>query len=214
MLGDLLFIGLHLVHLQSSLLPSSRWSIARDHGFAEMFQYLKFAAICLALGYLFVRTRIRALLGWVAVFAFLLLDDAGRIHERCGLMFAAWAHLPDHGALRGRDIGELIYALFAGLLVVPTAAFGCLRDVQSARAISADLTVLLLAFAACAVGADLVHQMLSATFMDMAAGLFEDGGEMLVLSLTCAYVIQWVTVADSKHGSQVRFRPAKLLRHR
>jgi hypothetical protein len=146
--GDVLFIALHLVHLQTSWLPSDRWSIARDHGYVEMFQYLKYVAICLSLGQLFVRTHLRVMLGWVAVFAFLLLDDAGRMHERFGLLFAAVTHLPDMGELRARDIGELVFALLAGLI--------------------------------------------------------EDGGEMFVLSLACAYTIQRVI-------GPVQFRPAKLL---
>lgn len=199
--GDLLFIGLHLVHLQTSLLPSDRWSISRDHGFAELFQYLKYVAICLALGHLFIRTRLRVMLGWMAVFGFLLLDDAGRIHERFGLLFAASTHLPNIGGLRARDIGELVFALLAGLLVLPLVIFGWLRGAPPARAISTDLALLLVALAGCGVGADFVHRLLSLSSMDVLAGLIEDGGEMLVLSVTCAYLTQWVT-------GQVRFRLA------
>jgi hypothetical protein len=201
---DFLFIGLHLLHLQTSVLPSERWSIAHDHGFAEIFQYLKYAAIGLALGNLYLRTQLRVMLGWIAVFAFLLLDDAGRIHERFGLLFAAWTHLPDIGELRGRDIGELIFALLAAMVVLPLVIFGWLRGSPPARTISIDLALFLLALGGCGVGADLIHRMLSLTSMDVLAGVIEDGGEMLVLSLTCAYITQWVT-------AQVRFRPAKLL---
>jgi hypothetical protein len=202
--GDLLFIGLHLIHLQTSLLPSDRWSIARDHGFAEIFQYLKYIIICLALGHLYLRTQLRMLLGWLAVFAFLLLDDVGRIHERFGLLFAAWTQLPDLGELRARDLGELTFALLAGLVVLPLVIFGWLRGTAPARTISIDLALFLLALGGCGVGADLIHRMLSLTSMDVLAGVIEDGGEMLVLSLTCAYITQWVT-------TQIRFRPAKLL---
>jgi hypothetical protein len=209
-LGDLLFIALHLMYVETSLLASGRWSIAEDRGYAEMFQYVKFLGICLALGRLFVRTHLRVLIGWIAVFAFLLLDDAGRIHEHFGLAFAVWTRLPDIGALRARDIGEFIYALLAGLLVVPLVAFGWLRGAPPARAISADLAVLLIALGGCGVGADLVHRMLSATFMDVLTGLLEDGGEMIVLSVTCAYVTQWVPAADVQQEAQLRFRPARL----
>lgn len=204
MSGDLLFIALHLVHLQTSLLPSNRWSIAQDHGYAEMFQYLKYAAICLVLWQLFVTTRLRVMLGWLAVFGFLLLDDAGRVHERFGLAFAAATHLPDIGSLRARDIGELVFALLAGLIVLPLVVFGWLRGARPARIISIDLALLLVALAGCGVGADFVHRMLSVTSMDVLVGLIEDGGELFVLSLACAYIVQWLT-------PQVRFRPAKLL---
>lgn len=209
MLGDLVFIGLHIVYMQTSLLPSSRWSIEQDLGFPEMFQYGKFIGICLALSHLFLKTHWRVLLGWIAVFALLLFDDAGQIHERFGFTLATRLQLRDFGPVRGSDIGELIYLLLIGLLVVGILAFGWLRGGQLARAISADLAVLLVALGACGVGGDLLHQVLSATFMNEITGVLEDGGEMLVLSLTCAYVMQWTT-ADVQHRSQVRFQPAGL----
>jgi hypothetical protein len=202
--GDLLFIAAHLIHLQTSWLPSNRWSIAQDHGYGEVFQYLKYIAICLALGKLFVTTRQRVMLGWLAVFSFLLLDDAGRIHERFGLAFAAFTHLPTVGSLRARDIGELVFALLGGLIVLPLVVFGWLRGARPARAVSTDLALLLVALAGCGVGADFVHRMLSLTSMEVLAGLIEDGGEMLVLSCACAYMSQWMT-------GQVRCRPARLL---
>lgn len=202
--GDLLFIALHLVHLQTSLLPSSRWSIAQDHGFAEMFQYLEYLGMCVALGRLFVTTRLRVMLCWMAVFGFLLLDDIGRMHERFGLAFAASTHLPALGSLRARDIGEVVFALLAGLVVLPLVVFGWLRGARPARAISTDLALLLVALASCGVGADFVHRLLAVTSMDVIAGLVEDGGEMFVLSIACAYISQWMT-------GQVRFRPARLL---
>jgi hypothetical protein len=201
---DVLFIALHLIHLQTSLLPSNRWSIARDHGFGEIFQYLKYAGICLVLWQLFFQTRLRVMLGWLAVFVFLLLDDGARFHEHFGLAFAAATHLPDMGSVRARDIGELVFALLAGLTVLPLVVFGWLRGTQLARAISVDLALLLVALTGCGVGADLVHRMLSLTSLDVLVGLVEDGGEMLVLSLTCAYITQWMT-------AQVRFRPARVL---
>lgn len=202
--GDFLFIALHLVHLQTSLLPSNRWSIAQDHGFGELFQYLKYVGICLVLWQLFLETRLRVMLGWLAVFAFLLLDDSARLHEHFGLAFAAATHLQDIGSVRARDIGELVFALLAGLIVLPLVVFGWLRGTHLARTISIDLALLLVALTGCGVGADLVHRMLAVTSMDVLAGVIEDGGEMLVLSLTCAYITQWMT-------AQVRFRPARLL---
>jgi hypothetical protein len=138
------------------------------------------------------------------VFGFLLLDDSARIHEHFGLAFAAVTHLPDLGSLRARDVGELVFAILAGLIVLPLVVFGWLRGAQPARIISLDLALLLVALTGCGVGADLVHRMLSLTSMDLLAGVIEDGGEMFVLSLTCAYVAQWMT-------GPVLYRPARLL---
>jgi hypothetical protein len=187
--------------------PSSAlWSIERDRGFGEMFQYLKYAGIVLALADLFRRTRLAVLLGWIGVFTFLLLDDSMRIHERFGLHMVAWAHLHDFGGLRGRDVGELVYAALAAVVMVSGLALAYVRCSPVARAISADLAFLIAALAACAVGGDTLHRLLSGTAINSIAALAEDGGEMLVLSVTCFYVAQWVP-DDAQSEAAVRFRP-------
>lgn len=186
--GDLLFIVLHWVHVHTGILTSELWSIARDRGYAEMFQYLKYAGIMLALAQLFRKTRLPVLLLWIGVFGFLLLDDSMRIHERFGLGMVAWAHIPDFGTLRGRDVAELIYAAIGAAVLAPVLVVAYIRSSPMARAISADLLLLLIALLIFAVGGDTIHRLLSNTAFDGMAGIVEDGGEMLVLSLTCFYV--------------------------
>ena len=83
--ADLLFMVLHWLHVHTGLLGSELWSIGRDRGFGEMFQYLKYIAVMLALAQVFRKTRLPVLLLWIGVFGFLLLDDSMRIHERFGL---------------------------------------------------------------------------------------------------------------------------------
>ncbi|GFE80579.1 hypothetical protein GCM10011487_25790 [Steroidobacter agaridevorans] len=186
--GDLLFMVLHWLHVHTGLLTSELWSIGRDRGFGEMFQYLKYAGVMLALAHVFRRTRLPVLLLWIGVFGFLLLDDSMRIHERFGLGMMAWAHLPDFGGLRGRDFGELIYAAIGAVILTPVLVVTYIRSSPMARAISADLLLLLIMLLIFAVGGDTIHRLLSSTVFDTLAGLVEDGGEMLVLSLTCFYV--------------------------
>jgi hypothetical protein len=186
--GDLLFMVLHWLHVHTGILASERWSIARDRGFAEMFQYLKYLGIMLALAQLFRRTRLPVLMLWIGVFGFLLLDDSMRIHERFGLGMVAWAHIPDFGSLRGRDLGELIYAALGAVLLTPALVTAYVRSSPTARAISADLLLLLIALLIFAVGGDTIHRLLSSTTFDSMAAIVEDGGEMLVLSLICCYL--------------------------
>lgn len=186
--GDLLFMVLHWLHVHTGLLTSELWSIGQDRGFGEMFQYLKYVAIMLALARLFRRDRLPVLLLWIGVFGFLLLDDSMRIHERFGLGMMAWAHIPDFGGLRGRDFGELIYAAMGAVVLTPVLVLTYRRSSPMARAISADLLLLLIMLLVFAVGGDTIHRLLSNTMFETMAGLIEDGGEMLVLSLTCFYV--------------------------
>ena len=204
--GDLLFMALHWLHLHTGALTSELWSIERDGSFGEMYQYLKYLGIGLALAHLFRRTRLPVLVGWIGVFAFLLLDDSMRIHERFGLGMVAWIHLPDFGGLRGRDIGELIFAALVIAVLAPVLALGFTRGSPSSRGLSADLTFCLAALAACAIGGDTIHRMLTGTVINTAAGMMEDGGEMMALSLTCYYVAQWIPYR-ARTEDAVRFRP-------
>jgi hypothetical protein len=204
--GDVLFIALHCFQSFLGTPGSELWSIEHDRGFAEMFQYLKYIGIGLALAHLARRTRLAVLLGWIGVFAFLLLDDSMRIHERFGLGMVAWVHIPDVGGLRGRDVGELIFAVLAISIVAPVLALGYVRGSSSARQISADLFVLLAVLVTCAVGGDAIHRVLSGTVINIVAGVMEDGGEMLALSFTCCYIAQWIPY-HSRTEADVRFRP-------
>jgi hypothetical protein len=189
--GDLVFMVLHWLHMHTNLLVSERWSIARDRGYGEMFQYLKYAGIVFALGQLFRKTRLPVLLLWIGVYGFLLLDDSMRIHERIGLDLVAWAHLADFGGLRGRDWGELIYAAIGGAFLMPVLVLAYIRSSQAARAISVNMAILLAALLLFAVGGDAIHRLLSTTALDDMATIIEDGGEMLALSVTCFYVARF-----------------------
>lgn len=189
--GDLLFIALHWLHVHTSLLTSERWSIARDRGYGEMFQYLKYAGIMFALSQLFRKTRLPVLLLWIGVYGFLLLDDSMRIHERIGLDLVAWVHLADSGGLRGRDWGELIYAAIGGAFLIPVLVFVYIRSSQAARTISVNMAILLAGLLLFAVGGDAIHRLLSITAFDDLATIVEDGGEMLALSVTCFYVARF-----------------------
>lgn len=204
--GDLLFMVLHWLHLHTGMLTSQLWSIERDGSFGEMYQYLKYVGIGLALAHLFRNTRMPVLLAWIGVFAFLLLDDSMRIHERFGLGMVAWIHLPDFGGLRGRDVGELIFAALVIAILAPVLALGFVRGSPSSRGLSADLTFCLAALAACAIGGDTIHRMLAGTMINNAAGMLEDGGEMIALSFTCCYIAQWLPYRPHTEDS-VRFRP-------
>ncbi|HEY0686317.1 MAG TPA: hypothetical protein VGD45_28510 [Steroidobacter sp.] len=208
--GDILFMTLHWLHLHSTVLRSELWSIERDGSFGEMYQYLKYLGVGLALAHLYRSTRLPVLLGWIGVFAFLLLDDSMRIHERFGLGMVAWIHLPDFGGLRGRDLGELIFAGLVVAILAPVLALGYVRGSPASRALTADLSVLLAALAACAVGGDTIHRLLSGTALNTLAGMIEDGGEMIALSLTSFYIAQWVPYRASTPEA-VRFRPGSRL---
>ena len=82
--ADLAFIVLHVLHVYTGLLPSSLYSLSRDRGFAEFFQYTKEFWLALLLLLLAIKQR-RGLYGvFSLIFVYFLVDDYGEIHERLG----------------------------------------------------------------------------------------------------------------------------------
>src|SRR5690606_9602662 len=85
---DLVFIGLHLIHSYTPLLPSHIYSIEQDRSHGEFFQYTKQFWIVLLLALAFLKEVSLTNFGWLMVFCYVLLDDALSLHENLGLLFS------------------------------------------------------------------------------------------------------------------------------
>lgn len=186
--ADAAFIAVHLVHKHTALLPGELYSISRDGGFGEIFQYVKLYWVTIMLALLWARTRERAYAAWMLVFGYLLCDDALRIHERLGGRIARWMDFRD-GLIWAKDQGELVvYAAF-GLALLGVIALAYLRGTPEARRISHDFALLFVLLAFFAVLVDVLHAMEQTHYIKHTLGTVEDGGEMLVTSLMCWYVL-------------------------
>jgi hypothetical protein len=190
LLVDVLFIGIHVVHVWSPWLGSLFYSIERDGGLAEQYQYIKLVWLAACLGAAFLQRRGRAFAGWAVFFAFLLLDDALQIHERAGGVLAQLFGFPPLFGLRGKDFGEVMVAGMVGAAACAFAWLAIRRGGESSKRLSADLLCLLAALALFGVFFDVLHTI---TYFRLPAvapvfALIEDGGEMLVMSATMAYI--------------------------
>ena len=83
--ADTIFIILHIIHTYTDYLGNSNFSIQKDRGYAEIFQYIKEFCIALLLLYLAIKRRNLLYLSWSALFGYVLLDDFLKIHERAGV---------------------------------------------------------------------------------------------------------------------------------
>jgi hypothetical protein len=189
LLVDVLFIAIHVVHVWSPWLRSLFYSIERDGGLAEQYQYIKLVWLAACLGAAFLQRRGRAFAGWAVFFAFLLLDDALQIHERAGGVLAQAFGIPPMFGLRAKDFGEVMVAGIVGTAACAFAWLAIRRGGQSSKRLSADLLCLLAALALFGVFVDVLHTI---TFFRLPAvapvfALIEDGGEMLVVSAMTAY---------------------------
>lgn len=199
--ADLAFMLMHGMHAWSPWLRGSHFSLESDRGLAEQYQYIKQLWIVICLGLAFLQTRSKAFAGWMVLFAFLLVDDAAQIHERVGFWLGAQLSLPAIAGLRPDDFGELSFAALVGGLTIGMVALSFRRGSDHSRQLSRDLLCLVVVLAFFGVAVDTLHVIAyfrMPAFSQLLA-LFEDGGEMLVVSALTCYVFDIVG-----HGGALR----------
>ena len=147
---DIVFIGLHLVHTYTPLLPNHVYSIEQDKGHAEFFQYTKQFWIILLLTLTFIKEASLTNFSWLMVFCYVLLDDALSIHENLGLLTSGlWTFAANLG-LRPRDWGELLVTGAVGVILLTPVTIAFLRASSRERRHTLVLggLLILLAFSA------------------------------------------------------------------
>lgn len=193
--GDMLFVGVYsIANNESTRAVPPMWRLDLDGGFAEIYQYFKFALAgggCLWLAW---RWRQWMLAAWGGLFLALTLDDAMQGHERIGLMLAGWGWVGDWGPLGANHVGELMgFAVLEGPWLLLIAVGWCFAPRPATR-----LSLWLVPALGALVAAGMVIDALSAAgVMPFKRGLIqlEDGGEMVAASLMLAVVFSAVVAA-------------------
>jgi hypothetical protein len=195
---DLLFILVHSAHAVYILSDNDntptlgrRWNIERDASYAEIFGYGKTLIVLYMLVSIRTKYRPPIYLALIAIYTFVLLDDALHLHEVLGRGVAYALDLQPFAGLRARDVGELIVWTIFGvpLLALTLAAF--VRSPPADRANGLLLLAALALLALFAVVADMAHVLMMDAFRgaDLLFIVIEDGGEQIALTLTCAVAI-------------------------
>ncbi len=199
--ADLAFMLMHGMHAWSPWLGGGHFSLESDRGLAEQYQYIKQLWIVICLGLAFLQTRSKAFAGWMVLFAFLLVDDAAQIHESVGFWLGAQLNLPAIAGLRPDDFGELTFAALVGGLTVAMAALSFKRGGEHSRQLSRDLLCLIAVLAFFGVAVDTLHVIAYFRMPELSQllALFEDGGEMIVISALTCYAFDIVG-----HGGALR----------
>ena len=192
---DVVFVLVHVVYANTTLL-TNMYALDRERGYAEVFQYIKFHWLVLTMAGLWWRTRAPVYLGWAVVFGYLLLDDALQVHERIGEIIAARWGYPELLGLRGLDFGELTVTAAAGLLLLVLIGIGYWSSDREARNASKRVAALIAALALFGVAVDMLHQMAGASWTGELLLIVEDGGEMFVVSVACAYAVSLLLHVD------------------
>ncbi len=204
---DLAFVFLHFLPL-FDVLDNSMFSLERDRGYPEIYQYIKTLSIVILLLSVFTRTKVIGYSVWSLLFLYLLFDDALSVHESLGGYIATnMAFAPAIG-LRAQDFGELaVSAIAAALFLAPLALF-YVRGSGVFREVSTYLFLLLVALAFFGIFVDMLHVAVKMGWkVRFLLGAVEDGGEMVVMSITAWYVF----LLNSRNGNiGSSLQPARL----
>jgi hypothetical protein len=190
LLADLAFIFLHILHVYSNVLPSSYYSLARDRGYGEFYQYLKEFWIFIQFLILGIKNRKLLFVTYSTLFLYLLIDDSFEFHENFGAFIADLFHLQPQLGLRAIDFGELaITGFFGGLFAISITIFHYFSD-KPTRAISKKIILMVIFLFLFGVVLDMLEIVVDHNLLASFLVILEEGGEMLVMSFITWFVFQ------------------------
>jgi hypothetical protein len=191
---DLVFFVIHYINALTPLLNSDKFSIGIDRGYAEIFQYIKFASVIILMALILKKTGTKSYLAWILVFAYLLVDDSVRLHDRFGSYVAINLNFDPPFGMRLLDIGELLVSACAALILIPALVMAYKRGSTLFKENSENLILLLGLLVFFGIGMDMIHVAIISKIpenlmrgVNSILGLLEDGGEMLSASLILWY---------------------------
>lgn len=184
---DVIFILLHLILHQTDFLSNSSFSLEKDRGYPEFFQYLKEYWVAILFVLLTIRMRSLSYLSWSLLFFYLLLDDSCQIHENGGAYISNLLGFSPFLNLRAKDFGELIVSALAGATFFTLIAVSYRFSGSTFRNLSKSLIAMLLALALMGIVVDMIHIAVPSSWRFLF-GTIEDGGEHIVMS-----AIVWFT---------------------
>jgi hypothetical protein len=183
-LVDLLLIAVHLVVAMSPDEESWAWSyylrIDTDRSISEWFESAKLATAALLLVRYAPHHRTSYLIV-AALLASMLFDNLFEVREYFALLLA-----PDAQAN-----GELALVAAAAPFIAGLAYFTLRRSGPEERSELAAIGIVLAAFALFSVAIDFLHEftMVPGSTVYGAMSVFEDGGELVVLSVLLGLVV-------------------------
>lgn len=194
LIGDILFLILHLVHTYTALLPDFLFSILVDRGYAEFYQYMKELWILILFLILGINRRNILFLILSLLFLYFLIDDSLELHERIGAFLAVNLNFQPMFGLRDVDFGELAVFLFFGLQFLLLIGAAYIHSDAFSRVVLKNLLLMLAFLAFFGVIIDMVQITVLHPVAYNILGMVDDGGELIVMSLITAYVFHLHTV--------------------
>jgi hypothetical protein len=203
LIADFTFILLHFLRL-TPVINDYLFSLERDLGYSEFYQYIKELWIFVLIIALLIKTRSAGYSIWAVLFLYLLFDDALQIHETFGGYIAASLEFTPFGGLRAQDFGELAVSTMAAAIVLSCLLFFYIRGLADFKKATRHLLLFLVAIAFFGIFIDMLHVALEMGWkISFLLGTLEDGGEMFVMSFVTWYVFL-LHVRDGNSGINLR----------
>jgi hypothetical protein len=186
---DLCFISLEILH-SWGYAGDPKFSLGRERGYAEVYQYVKFFWIASMLSLFTLRKREGVYFIGALIFFYFLLDDSLEIHETVGGSVVHLLDIQSAFGLRAKDYGEFGVSALVGILFLVAGWLAYRHSGSLARKIGLYLLAGVCTLAIFGVGADMAHQLLGRRFpwTETALVVIEDGGELIVVSAICWFV--------------------------
>ena len=166
------------------------YSLYRERGYAEQFQYVKLYWLVLLFGLLAAERRQLIHLVWMVVFAAILIDDCFSLHEAHGFRVASALGIGPMLGLRRGDIGEFLILMAAGATLLAGLTAVYIRADAAERRVSRRVASLGLGLVFFGGVLDAVHAMVRGTRAAVPVGIAEDGGELVMVSLMLSAVFR------------------------
>jgi hypothetical protein len=184
---DGVFLVLHCF-LFESWLSNPLFSLEKDLGYPEFYQYSKELFIVILFLGVLIKTKSIGYGLWAVLFCYLAADDSFQIHETWGAYLKNQLEIVPAFGLRAQDFGEVMVSAIAAAAFLIPLCFFYLSGSPFFRRATRHLVLLVFALGFFGVLVDLLHIVLSTGRRSkFLLGTLEDGGEMVVMSLLVCY---------------------------
>ncbi len=184
--ADFTFVVIHFLYKFTHNMECSLFCLTTDRGYAEIFQYIKYFWIVILLIYILRKTKNTSYISWILVFAFFFCDDAFQLHTKIGYYLIRNSQINPPFHLRLLDIGEFVYFIISGAVLMGLLVWAYIRGGQIFKKISIDVLMLVLVIVFFGVFLDNFH--VAFRLNGVGLSIIEDTGEMIVSSLILWYV--------------------------
>ncbi|MCW8091218.1 hypothetical protein [Alteromonas sp. ASW11-130] len=185
LIGDGILISVHVLN-KLDIVNNTKLLLTTDGGYGEMYQYFKEGMIAGIFLFAALKTRSLMFFAWGALFIFLLIDDAGQLHETTGEILATSFEFKSVFNMQPRDVAQ---PLAVALLVSPLftlLAFAYFHATAKEKKVSHWMILLVAGVGFFGVIVDVIHAAIPWGFGIVA--LIEESGEMTVMSAILAFV--------------------------